>query len=588
MRRLVGTRALLVLVLVAGTVSFAPSVYAAPNDDALPGVPASLDPVTGVSGSLAPTTDVYDVYWIQLQRDEELNIQWHGSAGMIANMLLLAPDATSLAAPPLLSSTSVNGMTSELRYRVQPSEGPGRYYLFVKHVSGTSGTYATNRLVIATDRDIGKSAHGGQLYGYMTNISGQHTWTLWVERGRSVSINLSDPTGPADDFRLRIFTDDGTHAPNLPAKKTDVSPADFSSLTMNPGDWGAGDYAPLYVAVDRISGAGPYSLWWLPEPDPGWDERISGADRFDVSRELEIATRWPSDEHVSDVVIASGDDAAMADPLSAGGLCWAYNAPLLLVSKNPAVNKEMMVRLADIRGYSGKVRVHVVGGPVTIPGSVYGQIESAAGGAAYVERVGGANRYDVARNIALRMRNVRGDHVPGVLFANGADPAKFFDALALSAVSAHNGMPILLVGENTVPSETKSALTALATDTTPRYVAGGPATVSESVRGTLGATRWAGPDRYATAAAVAQEAYVAGLIGRDNIAIAAKLPDALSAGANVGFLDGPVLVVQTDKLPSSTRTYLQNQASECERLWPVGGPVSLKQGVIDAASVALD
>ena len=74
---------------------------------------------------------------------------------------------------------------------------------------------------------------------------------------------------------------------------------------------------------------------------------------YEVSRELEIATRWPADEHVSDVVIASGDDAAMADPLSAGGLCWAYNAPLLLVSKNPAANNEVLIRFADIRGFSG-------------------------------------------------------------------------------------------------------------------------------------------------------------------------------------------------------------------------------------------
>jgi hypothetical protein len=588
MRRLAGVRTLLVLVLLAGTVSFAPPVAGAPNDDVLPGVPASLNPPVGVQGSLTPATDVNDVYWIQLQRDEELNLQWQGSAGMTAQMQLLAPDATTLGATPVAASVSVNGASTMLRYRVQPTDGPGRYYLVVKHTAGTAGSYGTFRMVVTTDRDIGKTAHGGLQHGFLTNISAQQNWTLWVERGRSVTINLSDPAGPAVDFRFRVFTDDGTHAPNAVPIKQDISPNDLSSVTITPGEWGSGDYAPLYVAIDRIIGWGAYTLWWTTDPRPGWDERITGADRFDVSRELETAVRWPADEHVSDVVIASGDDAAMADPLSAGGLCWAYNAPLLLVSKTRSANTEMMMRLADIRSFSGKVRVHVVGGPVTIPGDVYDDIEAAAGGAQYVERIGGANRYAVARNIALRMRDVRGDHKPGVLFANGADADKFFDALSLSAVSAYSGMPILLVGEDSVPSETRGAITALSTDTMPRYVAGGPATVSESVRGSLGAVRWAGPDRYATAAEVAQQAWMAGLIDRTDIAIAAKLPDALSAGANVGFLGGPVLVVQTDKLPSSTRAYLQGQVGECKRLWPVGGPRSLEQSVIDQASAALD
>jgi putative cell wall-binding protein len=587
MLRRAGFRAALVLALLLGGVTFVPAVAAAPNDDALPGVPMRLFP-TGVAGDVTPGTDVYDVYWLQLQRDEEIDLEWSGAAGATVWMYLLGPDATSVGDAPIVLSQSINGATAQMRHKVQPAQGPGRYYLVVKHQSGSAANYATSEASISTDRPLGKSAHGGQVNGFMTGISSDDMWTLWVERGRSLTINLLDPAGGTDDFRFMVFTDDGTQSPNMAPIKTDITSNDFSSVTINPGDWTAADYAPVYVLVYRASGSGDYTLWWLPEPDPGWDERITGADRFDVSRELETAVRWPADEHVSDVVVASGDDAAMADPLSAGGLCWAYNAPLLLVSKNRSANKEMMIRLADIRSFSGKVRVHVVGGPVTIPGDVYSDIEAAVGGAQYVERIGGANRYAVARNIALRMRDVRGDHMPGVLFANGADPDKFFDALSLSAVSASSGMPILLTGENTIPSETKSALTALATDTTPRYVAGGPATVSESVKNSLGAARWAGPDRYATAATVAQEAYTNAYIGRDNIAIAAKLPDALSAGSNVGFLRGPVLVVQTDKLPSSTRNYLLNQASECERLWPVGGPRSLEQSVIDQASAALD
>ncbi|MDZ4063917.1 MAG: cell wall-binding repeat-containing protein, partial [Coriobacteriia bacterium] len=386
---------------------------------------------------------------------------------------------------------------------------------------------------------------------------------------------------------LDLYTDDGTHSPNTSTIDFNHSAAVSKSVTISPGEWGAGDYAPVYVDVLRAAGSGSYTFFWYTEPDPAYFERVSGADRFEVAQQLEIYTRWPDDSHVSDVVIASGDDAAAADPLAAGGLCWAYNAPLLLVSKTASKNAGTMINLADIEGFSGRVRVHVVGGTSTIPPTVYNQIVAAVGSAADVERIPGANRYDVARNIALRMRDVRNDHEPGVLFANGADSTKFFDALALSAVSAHTGMPVLLVKKDSIPVETTDALASM-TSTTPRFVAGGTATVSDAVRSALGATRWWGSDRYSTAKDVADEAITRGYLSSHSVAIASKLPDALSAGADVGFLGGPVLVVKPDSLPSATKAFLESKAEVTRRLWPVGGPVSIKQSVIDAAASALD
>ncbi|MDP2151214.1 MAG: cell wall-binding repeat-containing protein [Parvibaculum sp.] len=575
-------RLLVASLLLSALFPVVPAV-AVPNDDVLPGVPMHVD--WGPYGSLG-LAETYDVFWVQLQNDQELTIRWHGQAGLSATMVVLTPSAASPAAAPVATSSSPDGAEAILRYR--EAAGPGRYYVVVRRISG-SGNYSNLNTTISTDNELGVSLYRGYKSAVMSTATSKHVWTIWARRGTSLTGTLVDPAGVGDDFDIEIYTDDGTGSPNSLPKVGFGGTGDTMIFSVSAfGLWGAGDYSPIYVHVTREAGSGPYSLSWTTDPAPAYVERVSGADRFEVAQELGVYTRWPYYSHVSDIVVASGDDAAMADPLSAGGLCWAYNAPLLLVSKNSAKNAETLIRIADIRGFSGKVRVHVVGGTSTIPSSIYEAIKTAAGGAAYIERIDGTNRYDVARKIALRMRDVRSDHLYGVLFANGADPEKFFDALALSAIAAHNGMPILLVKKDSIPNETKSALSAM-TSTSPRYLAGGTSTVSSGVATELGITeRWAGADRYATAREVADRAYVKGLLHTDNIAIASKLPDALSAGADVGFIGGPVLVVKSDALPASTRAFLDAHSDECERLWPVGGPVSIKQSVIDAAANALN
>lgn len=68
--------------------------------------------------------------------------------------------------------------------------------------------------------------------------------------------------------------------------------------------------------------------------------------------------------------------------------------------------------------------------------------------------------------------------------------------------------------------------------------------------------RLAGPDRFATAAAIAREAFdradTALLVGRDGVA------DALSAAALAREVDGPILLVDREMVPPSTRAVLQD------------------------------
>ena len=81
---------------------------------------------------------------------------------------------------------------------------------------------------------------------------------------------------------------------------------------------------------------------------------------------------------------------------------------------------------------------------------------------------------------------------------------------------------------------------------------------------------------------------LAGLIGHDNIAIAAKLPDALSAGANVGSSTARCSSLQRISFPVSTGSICRATPATVSGSGRWAGPVSLQQSVIDAASAELD
>ncbi|MDH4140854.1 MAG: cell wall-binding repeat-containing protein, partial [Coriobacteriia bacterium] len=194
-------------------------------------------------------------------------------------------------------------------------------------------------------------------------------------------------------------------------------------------------------------------------------ERVAGQSRYSTA--VAVARKgydpdgdksWPGVDHV---VIASGEDRAAADPLAAAGLCWAYDAPLFLVSSK-SVSQEVKQAVNEIVTANGPTVVHVVGGPVSVPDPRYTELESAVLGTLHKDRVlATGGRYDLAAAIAQRVKSVAQsnpakDMPPAVLIANGADSTKFFDALALSAISAGKGCPILLVSADSIPSATRS------------------------------------------------------------------------------------------------------------------------------------
>src|SRR5690606_11760490 len=115
-----------------------------------------------------------------------------------------------------------------------------------------------------------------------------------------------------------------------------------------------------------------------------------------------------------------------------------------------------------------------------------------------VERVAGADRWATAAEIGERVLQ---DSTPEVFLASGED---FPDGLVLSALAARHQAPLLLVRAGSVPSATASALATIDFDEV--YAAGGTEAISDEVlteaAGGAPVTRWAGADRYGTAAAI--------------------------------------------------------------------------------------
>jgi len=367
------------------------------------------------------------------------------------------------------------------------------------------------------------------------------------------------------------------------------------------GAWGSGGSGESQFDYPAGIALGPDGSVYVADAGNHRIQRFEGAprsvtrlsDRTRFSTAIAIAKAgFPEWAGVKHVVIASGDDRAAADPLAASGLCWAYDAPMLLVSAARTPD-EAKAALSQIVAKNASVTLHIVGGPISVPDARVAELVAAGGGSAKVatDRIlSTGGRYDLAAAIALRMKAVAAINpaktMPKTaLFANGADATKFFDALALSPISAGTGAPILLVTATSVPPATTSAIAALAPTT--KIVGGGPNTVSDAVRAQLGATRWSGRTRYDTAIAIANGAVSKGWLNRGSVGIAAKLPDALTGGSLVGSKRGVLLLSDGTTLTPATGGWLGSYKAQIARVWVFGGPLSISEGVKTAIGNAL-
>jgi len=380
-----------------------------------------------------------------------------------------------------------------------------------------------------------------------------------------------------------------------------------------------------FVAVERIA----------PTSGRFWTQSVNVARRQyveDMSKPWSAATNPDAWDDVTDIVIASGDTRAQSDPLSAAGLCWAYqvdetesfnahfNAPLLLVSASTgtdaavkALIQEIALNNGGLAGSKQRLTIHIVGGPVAVPDARFNEISAAlvkVGAQAPIkDRVmSSGDRYALAEKISQIMKT-RADADPDddleladfALIANGADPANFYDSLALSPIAASVGAPILLVKKTEVPKQTSRAISRLkvkvATSTIEPvkslYVGGGTPAVSAGVFSTLKAstastTRISGTDRYKTARAIADKAVAMGWLRADSsVAIASTIADAQLGGVLAGNDASPLLLTAPTALTSSTKSWLSGKRSSLLRVYLVGSTGALSGSVYTSTKAAV-
>lgn len=403
---------------------------------------------------------------------------------------------------------------------------------------------------------------------------------------------FSDVKGSyADTATVHMWaTDSGDGVTSLSYRLDGAATVTVAGDSADAVAFGAGSHQLRFTATDPAGNtSAPKTLAFKINVTRA--RRISGASRFDVSAHIANAQGSPSGR---DVVLASGDDAAAADPLSAAGLSWAYgSAPLLLTSRTslPGSVASGVGNIANQLSGDTTLAVHIVGGTGSVPdvrftdlvSGVRARYGSAAANRLVKDRIlATGNRYALAAAVAHRMQAVRGSEMATfALVANGADSGTFFDALALSPIAARCGAPILLVSKNAVPAPTAAALASLGATGGAVWIAGGTGTVAESVRTQLGvpsAHRLAGANRYKTAVVVANTALARGWLTDAQAGVAAKLPDALTGGTYLGWQGGPLLVTTPSPLQKDTSAWISAHRASLADVWVFGGTGSVSQG----------
>lgn len=327
-----------------------------------------------------------------------------------------------------------------------------------------------------------------------------------------------------------------------------------------------------YVTLSIESG----DIWYLIQSEvvkTFW--RVGGNDRYDVA--LNAASElFPNWTGVTSVVIASGENRAAPDALTAAGLAGALEAPMVL-SRWGSLDPRLETAL---EGMPEGVDVYLIGGVNSISPTVANKI-AALDNIGSVVRLGGADRYEVAANVAYGMEEILGESLPTTtLITNGNINTALFDALTASAISANMNFPVLLVRDNGIPAVTADALEDLVLDE--RYIIGGPKSVSEAVRVSLGvapADRLSGADRYAVAQNVAERALVEGWADTANPGVASALPDAACGGAFMGMQGGVMLYVRSTGIPAPTSDFITDNADSIGEGWVFGGPVSVPESI---------
>jgi lipoprotein-anchoring transpeptidase ErfK/SrfK len=319
--------------------------------------------------------------------------------------------------------------------------------------------------------------------------------------------------------------------------------------------------------------------------------RIVGPTRFENSvRAARVA--YPDWAGVDHVVIASGMDTALCNPLMASSLSWAYHAPMFLVGSR-VVPSEVAQALSEIRSIHPTFTVTVVDSTSTVPPAVLAKIKASAGASATVEQPWPRlSRYSLSRAIAARVRAqavATSRTVPSVvLIVNGVSSAGMLEGAPAAALAARTGIPVLVTHTSEVQASTLAAVAE--SNASERIVVGPPSAVSNTVASQLQATwRWSSDSLAHNSALIAARTRNRGWTVPDSVVFYSTLPDAVAGAQLSGPANGVSLFVRGTRLEKSTASFLSQIATTPAGAWMLGGtstlPASLQREIGGAPAV---
>jgi putative cell wall-binding protein/streptogramin lyase len=310
--------------------------------------------------------------------------------------------------------------------------------------------------------------------------------------------------------------------------------------------------------------------------------RIGGADRYEMSANSSRAS-FPSGAKT--VYVASGEK--FPDALGAGSVAALTKSPLLL-TQGATLPASVITELQRLKPTS----VVVVGGALSVSDAVIARIREAIGTGGQVTRVGGADRYEVSRNL---LESAALPASPRIYLAAGSS---FPDALSATPIASFSSSPVMLVDGSAGQLSAPTLGFLSAHGKSDIRIAGGPASVSTGIEAQLKAVagttvkRISGADRYATSVAINRDVLArtdrvsrvatdpVPMLRNSNLVYLASgetFPDALAGGVGASLAPAPLYVVPRTCVP---RPVLLDVGSlTATTVTVVGGPNTLTAAV---------
>jgi putative cell wall-binding protein len=309
--------------------------------------------------------------------------------------------------------------------------------------------------------------------------------------------------------------------------------------------------------------------------------RIAGSSRYATAAQIAIDSYGKA----SGIILATGE--TFPDALSASFLAGYVNSPILLAQRTsiPQATLDAMAAL-EVK------EVVILGGTAAISTDVENKLKETYD----VVRLSGQDRFATAANVALAVNpgdigELDGERTAFLTYGYG-----FADALAVGPLAFAGRFPILLNGKGPLGTPTKVALDRL--DITHVVIVGGlisSAAQDELTKLGITSERVQGPDRFATAASVADFAldrlhFVPEEIdlvrGIDPANPELGFADALAGSVHAGKDQVALLLTHPTELSKPTLAWLESHAATLATGDILGGESAVSKTVEGQATAA--